>query len=34
MYQSNLVKNLVEFNDKARQRTIEGKDKKEILFKV
>ena len=33
MDQSYLLKNLVEFN-KSRPRTIEGKDKKEILMKV
>ena len=33
MDQSYLLKNLVEYN-KSRPRTIEGKDKKEILMKV
>ena len=32
--QRNLLKNLVEFNNKSIPRTIEGKDKKEILMKV
>ena len=34
MNQSNLLKKLVEFNNKYRPRPIEGKDKKEILMKV
>ena len=34
MDQSNLLKKLVEFNNKPRPRTIEGKDKKRILMKV
>ena len=34
MDQSNLLKNLVEFNNKSRPRTIEGKNKKRILTKV
>ena len=34
MDQSNLLKNLVEFNNKSRPRTTEGKDKKRILIKV
>ena len=32
--QSNLLKNIVEFTNKSRPGTIEGKDKKEILMKV
>ena len=34
MDESNLLKNVIEFNNKSRPRTIEGKDKKEILTKV
>ena len=34
MDQSNLSKNLVGFDNKSRPRTIEGKDKKEILIKM
>ena len=34
MDQSNLLKNLVEFNNISRARTVEGKDKKDILMKV
>ena len=34
MDQSNLLKNLVEFNNTSRPTTIEGKDKKGILMKV
>ena len=34
MDQSNLLKNLVEFNERSRPKTAEGKDKKEIVFKV
>ena len=34
MGQSNLLKNIVEFYNKCRPRTIEGKDKKEVLMKV
>ena len=33
MDQSNLLKNIVEFNNKSRSRTIEGKDKKRYLGK-
>ena len=33
MDQSNLLRNIVEFNYKSRPRTIESKDKKEILMK-
>ena len=32
MDQSNLLKNLVQFNDRSRPKTTEGKDKKEILL--
>ena len=32
--QSTLLKNIVEFNNKSRPRTKEGKDKKETLMKV
>ena len=32
--QITLLKNLVEFNNKSRQKNKEGKDKKEILMKV
>ena len=34
MDQSNLLKNLVEFNNKSRLRTIKGKGNKEILMKL
>ena len=34
MDQSNLLKNISEFNNKSRPRIKEGKDKKEILMKV
>ena len=34
MNQSYLLQNIVEFNNKSRPRTAEGKDKKEILVKV
>ena len=34
MDQSNLLKKLIELNDKSMPRTIEGKAKKEILMKV
>ena len=33
-YQSNLLENIIEFNEKSRPRTKEGKDKKEILMKL
>ena len=32
--QSNLLKNIIEFNEKSRPRTKEGKDEKEILMKL
>ena len=32
MCQSNLLKNLVEFNDKSRPKTIEGKDEKRNTY--
>ena len=32
MDQSNLLKNVVEFNNKTRSRTKEGKDKKENIY--
>ena len=34
MDQNNLLKSFVEFNNNSKPRTIEGKDKKEILMKV
>ena len=34
MDQSNLLKKLVEFNNKSRPRTTEGKEKKKVLMKV
>ena len=33
MDQINLLKNIIEFYNKSRSRTIEGKDKKEILMR-
>ena len=32
--QSNLLKNIVEFNEKSKPRTEEGRDKKEIFMKA
>ena len=32
--QSNLLKNIVEFNNKSRPKSKEGKDKKEMFMKV
>ena len=34
MNQSNLLKNIMEFHDKSRPRTIEGKYRKIMLMKV
>ena len=34
MDQSNLLKNIAEFYNKSRPRTLEGKDNKKILMKV